>query len=72
MLGTMVDQHTIRITMTRAPDPDRYAAAVLGIQTVLALVGLDDCAVVWPDTSLVTDEDLGALADRWADAHPWA
>jgi hypothetical protein len=68
---TSMADHTIRITLSGRPDPGRYAAAVLGIQAVLAMVGLDGCAVVWPDRQLVTDEDLGTLADRWAERSPW-
>lgn len=67
-----VTDHHIHITMTRRPDSDRYAAAVLGCQTVLALVGLGDIATVRPDERLVTDEDIGALHDQWADTNPWA
>lgn len=66
-----VTNHHILITMTRRPDPDRYAAAVLGCQTVLALAGLGDIATVRPDEQVVTDEEIGDLADRWADANPW-
>jgi hypothetical protein len=58
--------------MTTAPDPDRYAAAVLGCQAVLAMVGLDDIGTVHPDTSIASDEHLGDVNDRWANANPWA
>lgn len=58
--------------MTGRPDPDRYRAAVLGCQAVLAMVGLDDIATVWQDDSVATDEDLVALTDRWAQHNPWA
>jgi hypothetical protein len=58
--------------MTTAPDPDRYAAAVLGCQAVLAMVGLDGIGTVHPDTSIVTDDELGELSDRWADGNPWS
>lgn len=68
----MTNQPSIRITMTRRPDPERYAAAVLGCQTVLAMVGLSDIGTVHPDLTIVTDERLGALADRWADTNPWS
>ena len=71
MLYAVTDHH-IHITMTARPDPDRYAAAVLGCQTVLALTGLGDIATVRPDERLVTDEDIGALHDRWAEGNPWA
>ena len=69
-LATVTDC-SIRITLTRRPDPDRYAAAVLGCQTVLAMVGLDDIATVHPDPGIVSDEELGELADRWANSNPW-
>lgn len=58
--------------MTRPPDPDRLAAAVLGCVTVLQLAGLGDIATVHPDSDIVTDEQLGRLADQWADANPWS
>lgn len=58
--------------MTRAPDPASYAAAVLGCQAVLALTGLAEIATVWPDATVVTDEQLGELTDQWADRNPWA
>lgn len=62
---------TIRITLTRQPDPDRYAAAVLGIQAVLSLAGLGAIATVHQDEAVVTDEEMGRLADEWAEASPW-
>ena len=61
----------IRITMTASPDPARLAAAILGFQFVLSLAGLDEIATVWPDETVVTDEDLNDMADRWAARHPW-
>lgn len=64
--------HHILITMTRRPDPGKYAAAVLGCQVVMALAGLGDIATVCPDERVVSDEAIGELADRWADDNPWA
>lgn len=57
--------------MAESPDPAQYAAAVLGIQAVLSLTGLDKIATVWPDKTVVTDADLTVLADRWAATSPW-
>jgi hypothetical protein len=54
------------------PDPDKYAAAVLGFQFVLAMVGLADVATVWPDLELVSDEQLCALSDRWHERNAWS
>lgn len=61
----------IRITMTRRPPPEQLAAAVLGFQMVLELAGLGGIATVWPDEHVVTDEEIGAVADRWAYGNPW-
>ena len=71
MLYVVPDPHTITIRLIERPDPARYAAAVLGIQAVLAVAGLDTVATVWPDETLVTDEQLGKLADQWACRSPW-
>lgn len=68
----MNEQHTIRITIESTPDPDRYAAAVLGCQAVLSITGLAAVATVWHDPTVVTDEHLGAVVDQWADHNPWA
>jgi hypothetical protein len=65
------EPYTIRIRLTERPDPDRYACAVLAIQAALSATGLDEIATVWPDTDLVTDEELGQLSDRWANRSPW-
>jgi 2C-methyl-D-erythritol 2,4-cyclodiphosphate synthase len=65
------EPYTIKIRLTQRPDPDRYACAVLAIQAALSATGLGDIATVWPDTNVVTDEELGQLSDRWADANPW-
>lgn len=68
----MSPRHTTRITMVERPDPDKYAAAVLGFQWVLAMVGLSEVATVWPDRSLVTDEQLNELSDHWQSANAWS
>jgi hypothetical protein len=58
--------------MVERPDPDKYAAAVLGFQWVLAMVGLSEVATVWPDRSLVTDDELNQLSDQWHRANAWS
>lgn len=63
---------SIRVTFNQQPDPDRYAAAVLGIQAVLQLTGQADTATIWQDQGVVTDEQLGYLTDRWANSNPWS
>lgn len=68
----MDEKRTIHITIEGTPDPQLYAKAVLGCQTVLAIVGLDDVATVWPDTTIATDQQLGDLFDQWAHHNPWA
>lgn len=68
----MTDHHTIVITVAGQPDPERYAAAVLGCHTVLQLAGLGDIATVWQDQAVVTDQQMVDLTDRWADTNPWA
>lgn len=71
MLCAVPEPYTITIRLTARPDPGRYAAAVLGIQSVLAVAGLDEVATVWPDIDVVDDEQLGQLADTWAERSPW-
>lgn len=62
---------TLVITMATRPDPDRYAAVVLGVQSVLQLAGLGDAAAVWPDAQAADDQQIAALADRWAEGNQW-
>ncbi|HEX4703970.1 MAG TPA: hypothetical protein VH352_17710 [Pseudonocardiaceae bacterium] len=61
----------LRVEFTAPPDPDSYAAVALVLQALLAMARLDRIATVHQDPDVVSDEDLGALADRWADASPW-
>lgn len=67
----MTNEHTIRVTLTGPPDPARYATVVLGVQVLLSMAGLDQVATVHQDQRVVTDEELGRLADEWAEASPW-
>lgn len=62
---------TLVITMATRPDPARYAAVVLGVQSVLQLAGLADSAAVWPDAQTADDQQIAAIADRWADGNQW-
>lgn len=64
--------HTTRIALQQRPDPDKYAAAILGFQWVLTIVGLSDIATIWPDHTIVTDEQLNALSDRWNQTNTWS
>jgi len=57
--------------MTQAPDPSRYARAVLACVAAMEAVGLGDIATVHPDPAVVTDDDIGVLADRQANRNPW-
>jgi hypothetical protein len=65
-------QPTARQPTARQPTARQYASAVLGCVTVLQLVGLADIATVWQDDTVVTDEQIGDLADHWADTNPWS
>jgi hypothetical protein len=62
---------SIRITLHPDLGPQRYATAVLACQHLMAMLGMDSHATVWPDGT-VSDDELNTLRDRWDRHDPWA
>jgi hypothetical protein len=62
---------SIRITLHPSLGSTRYATAVLACQHLMAMLGIDRYATVWPDGT-VSDEELNSLRDRWDHHDPWA
>jgi hypothetical protein len=68
-----VDQSCeIRIRFRRRPPEQLYGRLVLGCQWLVGVLEMGELCTVWPDETVVSDDDLNALRDHMDEHDPWA